>query len=82
MGFSKAVFYVIGGITNSTVDGDDVTKDIDYLIGFKFGIEKIYKNGLISGAVYTKRGFSASEDLYGIIETDSKYIANYLSGYI
>ena len=82
MAFSKSGFYVIDGIINSTVDGDDVSKDVDYLMGFKFDIEKIHENGLIAGAVYNQRGLSASEDLYGIIEIDSKYNANYLSGYI
>ncbi|SVA99429.1 uncharacterized protein METZ01_LOCUS152283, partial [marine metagenome] len=47
--FSKSGFYVIGGIINSTVDGDDVSKDVDYLMGFKFDIEKIHENGLIAG---------------------------------
>ena len=81
MVFSQSDFYVIGGITNSIVDGEDVTLNVDYLMGFKFGIEQIH-DGLISGAVYTQRGFSGSEDLYGIIEIDRKNNVNYLSGYI
>ena len=66
MVLSKSDFYVIGGITSSTVDGENITKDVDYLMGFKFGIKKIYKNGLISEIVYTQRGFSESVDLYAI----------------
>jgi len=80
--FSQSGLYVIGGITNSIVDGEDVTKDVDYLMGFKFGIERIHENGLIAGAAYTQRGFSESRDLFGIIERDSKHNTNYLSGYI
>ena len=80
--FSQSGLYVTGGITNSIVDGEDVTKDVDYLMGFKFGIERIHENGLIAGAAYTQRGFSESRDLFGIIERDSKHNTNYLSGYI
>ena len=58
--FSKSGFYVIDGIINSTVDGDDVSKDVDYLMGFKFGIEKIHENCLIAGVTRRENTFIPS----------------------
>ena len=58
---------VIGGITYSNVSGNDVEEefglDPENLLGFKFGFESTSpSNGLITGAAFSQRGFSISEN--------------------
>ena len=73
---------VIGGITYSNVSGNDVEKefglDPENLLGFKVGFEITSpSNGLITGAAFSQRGFSLSENPVSL-----KWKVNYLTGFI
>jgi hypothetical protein len=76
---------IIGGITYSTFEGDDV-KDAENLLGFSFGVEKSLANGLIAGATYSQRGssssYSESSEFYGGYSNDNELTLNYLTGYV
>ena len=75
---------IIGGITYSTVEGDDV-EDAENLLGFRFSIENTLTNGYIVGATYSQRGSSSSDSessVYGKYSYDNEVTLNYLTGYV
>ena len=74
--FTQSGVRIIGGITYSSLAGDDFSEALiedisidvnnESIMGFRFGAETTLANGLIGGATYSQRGFSfsASETLY------------------
>ena len=77
---------IIGGITYSTIEGDDAG-DAENMLGFRFGVEKRLANGLIAGATYSQRGasysYSESSDSYGNFYSYNEELTfNYLTGYV
>ena len=70
MVFTQSGVRIVGGITYSTISGDDFSEalvedaSIDVnnksIMGLRFGAEKTMENGLIAGATYSNRGGSFS----------------------
>ena len=95
--FAQNGIRLTGGINYSTVAGDyvddieDFGADIENVMGFRFGIEKIQPNGWITGATFTQMGFEMSVDggdgyyyygnYYGGGDLKSTMKINYLAGY-
>ena len=68
---------LVGGLTLSKWVGNDIDEsiedEIEYLNGFKFGIEEISQNNRIMGLTYSQRG--------GDFGGNGFFKANYFSGY-
>ena len=68
---------LIGGMTLSKWVGNDIDvsieDEIEYLNGFKFGIEEISQNNRIMGLTYSQRGVDFGQNGF--------FKANYFSGY-
>ncbi len=61
--FAQSGFNFVGGINYSTVSGDvEDIENLENLMGFRFGLEKLLANGLIATATYSQRGFSWGYD--------------------
>ena len=83
--FTQSGVRIMGGITYSSISGDELAESLtggtgieintESIMGFRFGAEKTLANGLITGATYSQRGasFSAKESIYdsGVMGTVS-----------
>ena len=83
--FTQSGVRIMGGITYSSISGDELAESLtggtgieintESIMGFRFGAEKTLANGFITGATYSQRGgsFSANESIYdsGVIGTIS-----------
>lgn len=74
---SKEGLRLIGGITFSNMGGKDAEDDQKYLMGYKFGAEKMLPNRILGGISYTQRGVGLSED-----DFDAELTLNYLSLFV